>query len=177
MPDAALERFLDGVQGRAVQMATFALSDRDAALDVVQDAMLAWLSRYGNRPSQEWAPLFWRVLQNRIRDRWRRRQVQRRLFSWLGLGNDAGAEAVETLADLSGGADPARQLDDERFRAALHSALRELPLRQQQAFLLRHIEGLDTAATAHALGIREGSVKSHLHRAVQHLQQRLEAYR
>ncbi|MCG5499970.1 RNA polymerase sigma factor [Ectothiorhodospira lacustris] len=173
---ATLDQFLAQVQGRGVRMAALALGDREAALDVVQDAMTALISRYRDRPAEAWEPLFWRILQTRIRDVYRRRRVRQRVMAVLGLGDEPQEDPMLTLPDTFT-PEPDRSLEDGRFAVDLESALRQLPLRQQQAFLLRHWEGLDTAATAAALGVSEGSVKTHLHRALQTLRQHLEAYR
>ncbi|WP_274520331.1 RNA polymerase sigma factor [Ectothiorhodospira sp. 9100] len=172
-----LEAFLEGVQNRAVRMAALALGDQEAALDLVQDAMVALIDRYRDRPPEAWGPLFWRILQSRIRDTYRRRRVRQRVLAVLGWSDDEDREdPLNTLPD-SFTPGPDQALADGRFAQDLESALRALPLRQQQAFLLRHWEGLDTSATAAALGISEGSVKTHLYRALQSLQGHLEAYR
>ncbi|MFP4683588.1 MAG: RNA polymerase sigma factor [Ectothiorhodospira sp.] len=174
-----LDAFLEGIQGRAVRMAALALGDREAALDLVQDAMTAFITRYRGRPADAWGPLFWRILQNRIRDAYRRRRVRQRVLAVLGCGENAGDADEDPVAGLEDHHTPGpdQALMDGRFARDLEAALRALPLRQQQAFLLRHWEGLDTASTAAALGISEGSVKTHLHRALQTLQGQLEAYR
>lgn len=160
-------------------MAALALDDREAALDAVQDAMEKLIARYADRPDEEWRPLFWRILQNRIMDAHRRRSVRNRVVSLFGFGGghdpDGHGPEPEDWVDTRT-PEPDRALNDARFGAALEAALAALPLRQQQAFLLRVWEGLDTAETARALGISEGSVKTHVHRAVAALRKRLEAY-
>lgn len=178
--EMSLDRFLAGVQARAVRMAALALDDREAALDAVQDAMEKLITRYGDRAAGEWNPLFWRILQNRIMDMHRRRSVRNRVISLFGFSDgqdgEEGGQSVENMADRQT-PEPDRALNDARFGSDLEAALAALPLRQQQAFLLRVWEGLDTAETARALGISEGSVKTHVHRAVAALRRRLEAYR
>ena len=79
----ALEAFLAGVERKAFRIAQIALRDADDALDAVQDAMLQLVRRYAARPEPEWKPLFYRILENRLRDQHRRRGVRNRVFAWL----------------------------------------------------------------------------------------------
>lgn len=166
----ALDRFLAGVECRAFRMAQIATGCDDEALDLVQEAMLKLVERYGTRAEAEWGPLFHRILQSKIRDWYRRTKVRSRWRLWLSRDEDGGeaedpleaiADAVTPLAD--------HQLQTKEAAAALDAALRMLPLRQQQAFLLRAWEELDVAQTAEAMGCSEGSVKTHYFRAVRTL--------
>jgi len=167
-----LERFLAGVEQRAFRIARIALRNDDDALDAVQDAMLQLAQRYGQRPSEEWRPLFYRILQNRVRDQQRRRQVRNRVFAWFptfGGKDDADndSDPMELVGDQRAGI--VEQLATGEAMKILEGALAALPARQQEAFMLRNFEGLDVAQTAIAMGCSEGSVKTHYSRAVHSL--------
>ncbi|WP_457676482.1 RNA polymerase sigma factor [Thiolapillus sp.] len=170
-----LERFLAEVERRALVMAEIATSSREDALDLVQDSMMAFVTRYGDRTETEWRPLFHRILQNRIRDWYRRTAVRNRWKGWLGLADDE-ADPIQTVPDPRH-ATPERELQLDQSRDAITMALGKLPLRQQQAFLLRIWEGLDVRDTATAMGCSQGSVKTHLFRAMQSLRGQLQEYR
>lgn len=169
-----LDAFLRGVGRRAQVMAEISTRDREAALDIVQDSMIALSSRYASRPPAEWAPLFQTILQSRIMD-WHRTRIRRgRWMTWLKPSDDD--PDADPLADIpeQASSDPALLLERARDMETVTAALADLPLRQQQAFMLRIWEGLDTAATAAAMGCGEGSVKTHLSRAMHTLRARLE---
>lgn len=171
----ALDRFLSSVEKRAFRIARIAVRHDDDALDIVQDAMLQLARRYGQRPSGEWRPLFYRILQNRIRDCQRRRKVRSRIMSWLPgvpTADENVREPIETVPD--GTSLPAELLAADQAMKTLETALADLPGRQQEAFMLRVFEGLDVAATAIAMGCSDGSVKTHYSRAVHTLRERLE---
>lgn len=169
-----LDRFLAGVERRAFRMALIATSNEADALDVVQDAMFKLAERYAKRPAEEWGPLFHRILQNRIQDWHRRQKVRRRwlLFSW-GEGEEADGE--DPIHKLPGTpeAEPIEQVVRHEAAGALQNALSRLPLRQQQAVMLRLWEGLSVAETAQAMACSEGSVKTHFSRAVTRLREML----
>lgn len=170
----ALDRFLAGVERRAFRMAKLATGNVEDALELVQEAMLKLAQHYGRRNEQEWGPLFHRILQSRIRDWYRRSRVRNRWRVWLG-GEEDEENPLDNLADTSS-AGPAELVAGERAMGALDQALQKLPLRQQQAFLLRTWEGFDIAETAHAMGCSEGSVKTHYSRAVHTLRVLLEGH-
>jgi len=173
-PGQALERFLAGIEARAFRIAEIATGSREDALDLVQDAMMGLASRYADRDESEWAPLFHTILQSRIRDWYRRSRVRNRWRAWVGGGvEEEEADPVGGLPDLHGPG-PAERVASGRALARLEEALRALPLRQQQAFLLRAWEELDVATTARAMRCSEGSVKTHYARALRALRTRLE---
>lgn len=158
-------------------MARLATSNADEALDLVQDAMLDFVKRYTARPESEWRMLFYRILQSRITDWYRRSSVRNRFRHWFAADdNDEAEDPLENIADPAA-PDPA-DVVLRRFTAeAVEGAVRKLPLRQRQAFLFRAWEGLDVAQTASAMGCSEGSVKTHYSRAVHALRGMLEEFR
>jgi RNA polymerase sigma-70 factor (ECF subfamily) len=171
----ALNQFLAGVELKAFKIAQAALRHEDDALDAVQDAMLQLARAYSDRPAEEWKPLFYRILENRIRDMQRRRTVRGRVISWLPFrGNDEDDEEQDPIA-LAPSLDPQplRKLEISETMDALEKAVEALPRRQQQVFMLRTLEGLDVAETATAMGCSEGSVKTHYFRALQSLRAQL----
>jgi len=184
-PDAAsasavpvsVDAFLQDVERRALRMAWLATSDVDTAMDLLQDAMLAFYRHYAGRPAAQWAPLFYRTLHNRIIDHYRQQARWRRWLLPSGQGGqqaDSTGDVIENTASNAPTPELSAGLDD--FGQQLLQALQALPLRQRQVFLLREYEGLDVQATASALGIGGGSVKTHLHRAMQALRKSLEDY-
>ncbi|VAW75003.1 RNA polymerase sigma-70 factor [hydrothermal vent metagenome] len=163
---------------RGIQIIWIATGNREDALDLVQDAMLGLVKSYGDRESADWPPLFYRILQSRIRDWYRRNRVRNRFRVWLSGSrsddDDVRVDAIQNLPDSQPGVE--RQVMGEDAMSQLQDALQDLPLRQQQAFLLRCWEGMDVAATAFAMGCSEGSVKTHYSRAVHRLREQLEGH-
>jgi len=170
-----LDKFLAEVERRAFRIAQVSLRDADDALDVVQDAMLKLARNYGAKPSAEWRPLFYRILENGIRDLQRRRAVRKRIMVWMpGPKEDPDEEAQDPLDNAAaGGPDAPELLMQAEAMRQLETALRALPGRQREAFMLRNFEGLDVAGTAAAMGCSEGSVKTHYSRAVHTLRDQL----
>lgn len=171
----ALNGFLASVERRAFRMAEMATRNPDDAMDIVQDAMFKLVERYGAHPEAEWGPLFQTVLQSRITDWYRRQTVKHRLFGWLQRKPDEDDEDVlEQIADERS-LNPAEQDLLRRDTEQIAAAISRLPLRQQQAFLLRAWEEMSVEQTARVMGCSEGSVKTHYFRALQALRGYLKA--
>lgn len=170
-----LEQFLAGVERRAFRMAQLATGNTDDALDLVQDAMFKLARQYAVRAPQEWGPLFYQILQSGIRDAYRRSRVRNRWRVWFNL-DDAEDDPLLNLPDTDSPG-PEQRIVNGQAMNALEIALKRLPLRQQQVFLLRVWEGLDTAQTARAMGCTQGSVKTHYSRAVHTLRTLMEEHR
>jgi RNA polymerase sigma-70 factor (ECF subfamily) len=171
----ALNQFLASVEIKAFKIAQAGLRHEDDALDAVQDAMMQLARAYADRSVEEWKPLFYRILENRIRDMQRRRTVRGRVMAWLPFRRDEEEDESSDPIAQAPSPDPApvARLEMDEAMQALELALQALPERQRQAFLLRNLEGLDVAQTAAAMGCSEGSVKTHYFRAVQALRARL----
>ena len=168
-----LNQFLADVERRALRMAEIAVRDRDEALDLVQDAMIKLVRKYAARPRPEWKPLFYRILQNGIRDWHRRQAVRNRVMLWSSRGTaddtyDLVANAVDPATR-----EPADEVQADEAMRHLEAAVQALPARQREAFMLRTFQGLDVAGTALAMGCGEGSVKTHYSRAVHSLRKTL----
>ena len=160
------------MERRAFKQSVFSVHDDEAALDIVQDAMMRLAEKYSTRPAAELPLLFQRILQNAIRDHFRRQKVRSTwttLLSNLGMGgDDDDADPLETLEvdDLSNiPASPADRLEQSQVMAAIEAAVKALPERQREAFMLRYWEELDVSETAKVMGCSEGSVKTHCSRA------------
>ena len=167
-----LADFLAEVERRAFKQAVFSIRDEHLALDIVQEAMLKLSEKYADRPATEYPMLFQRILQNAIRDFFRRQKVRSAWVTPLGslFGSDSDEdsdplEAIEVENDSKVATRPADQLEQKQVLDIIEKSIETLPLRQRQAFMLRYWEELDVAEAAKVMGCSEGSVKTHCSRA------------
>lgn len=165
-----LAQFLAEVERRAYRQAVFAVRDEQAALDIVQDSMLKLAEKYCTHPPTEYPMLFQRILQNTIRDYYRRQKVRNfwvTATSFFSSGrDDEDDEPMEYMQATDEKDSPANQLMSGKNLALIEAAIEKLPPRQREAFLLRYWEEMDIAETAVVMGCSEGSVKTHCSRAV-----------
>lgn len=158
---------------RAFKRTVYAVRQDDAALDIVQDAMIRLSQSYADRPSGEWPMLFQRILSNATLDWFRRQKVRNAMFTNIGDleaaagGEDGDFDLLEALDVEDTGTEAAEtQVSRTQVLAEIEDEIGKLPTRQREAFLLRYWEELDVAETAAAMGCSEGSVKTHCSRAV-----------
>ena len=159
----------------------FAVHNEESALDIVQDAMMKLAEKYGDRPQEEFPMLFQRILQNTIRDYYRRSKVRSlwtTLLSALTPNDDEDRDPLETIEAESGSATPNTpdgHLQQTQVLGVIEKEIKALPARQREAFLMRYWEDMDVAETASAMGCSEGSVKTHCSRATHTLAAALKA--
>lgn len=164
--------FLASVERRAFKQAVYAVRDDDAALDIVQDAMLKLAERYADKPLAELAPLFQRILQNATHDHFRRQKVRNLWVTLMSAlqprGEDGGdADPLESLTSIDDRQteSAADQVESQQILAIIEAEINRLPTRQREAFIMRYWQDMDVAETAAAMGCSEGSVKTHCSRA------------
>jgi RNA polymerase sigma-70 factor (ECF subfamily) len=177
-----LSDFLKSVEKRAFKRALYAVRDNEAALDIVQDAMIRLAEKYGDRPAAELPLVFQRILSNATMDWFRRQKVRgaimKNFSDYESSGDESDFDILETLESQDGsmGSESAAEtLSRAQILLAIESEVGQLPARQREAFLLRYWEELDVAETAAAMGCSEGSVKTHCSRAVHALAKALKA--
>lgn len=180
--DKELSDFLKSVEKRAFKRTAFAVRDDDAALDIVQDAMIRLAEKYIDRPAAELPLLFQRILSNATMDFFRRQKVRNAVvhnFSDFEGSDSEGEFDILEMLDSQGTNMGTESASDSVSRgqilAAIDHQVGELPTRQREAFLLRYWEELDVAETASVMGCSEGSVKTHCSRAVHALAKALKA--
>lgn len=169
-----LSRFLAGVERKAFRQAAFAVRDDQAALDVVQDAMMKLAEKYADAVESELPLLFQRILQNTIRDYYRRQKVRSfwmNPLSFIAAGQEdqEDGDPMEHVQATDAHSDPLQMLSTGQNLAVIQKAIESLPARQREAFLLRYWEEMDIEETSSVMGCSEGSVKTHCSRAVRAL--------
>lgn len=166
-----INRFLASVEKRAFRMAHVATGQREDALDILQDTMCKFVEKYAGRDAASWYPLFYTILQSRIRDWYRREKVRNRFRTWFGDHSDENNASFDCPDETTAG--PVDQLQRIQRLQEAERVIRSLPIRQQQAFMLRVFESCDVRQTAEIMGCSEGSVKTHFARAMATLKEKL----
>ena len=169
-----LKYFMREVTGRALVMMESATQGHNGiAMDLVQESFISLHKSYAEKSTDEWYPLFYTILNNKLQD-WRRKESRRAfpfsLFKKSDLDSDED-EMMEIVDEST--PNPLHFLAQELAVEEIQNAISKLPVRQQQAFMLRAWEGFDTSTTAEIMQCSEGSVKTHYHRAIQGLRNSL----
>ena len=170
--ELTIEQFLKEVQSKAFRMAEIATKNQADALDIVQDTMIKLVEKYSDKPSNEWKPLFYRILQSKPMDYFRKKTIQNKIFFWRN-NQSSDEDFIDEIDNASDHITPERELDGRNDLKVVSKALKKLAPRQQQCFMLRSWEGLSVKETALAMGCSDGSVKTHYSRAKEALKKAL----
>lgn len=146
---------------RLARLCRLLLGDPQESQEVVQEVFLK-LHQAFDRPDTpgNWGAWLTRVTVNACHDR-------RRAGWWMRFRRYG--DRVEDVTLLAREASPEERAIGEETWRRVWAAFRRLPDRQREVFVLRQLEGWSTQAVADALGLRTGSVKSHLFRAIHRL--------
>ena len=149
----------------------------EEARDLTQEAFLRAFARLGTfRGRSSFYTWFYRILVNTCRDGRRRlwRWKQRFAF-WRSAPEDASTEPLnpENYPDPAEQADPAAVLTGKELHERLRKAMLLLPQKQRTTFQLKVFHGMTIHEIAEVMNSAEGTVKSHLFRATQHLREAL----
>jgi RNA polymerase sigma factor (sigma-70 family) len=163
----ALAPLMERHHQRLYRIALGYLRNADDALDVLQETFVkAFQNAHRWDGSAEVGRWLTRIAVNQAIDRYRREKRRRATYEPLGEGDH--------LAPATSEPSPERRLAGTETAARIDAALRGLPGRQRAVFVLRHYEDMSLEDIAASLGMRLGTVKSSLHRAIHGLRQRLE---
>lgn len=166
-----LNTFFVAEEQKAFKVARFSVGNDDDALDVIQDAMLKFVSKYAHKAETEWKPLFYKIIYSHLTDFHRRKNFRSGIMRFFGRSESDGGDEVENIA--SPHAAPEEDIHLSESLSGLHQALESLPLRQQQAVLMRAWHGFDTKETANIMQVSDGSVKTHYSRGLARLKELL----
>jgi RNA polymerase sigma-70 factor (ECF subfamily) len=164
LAEAEFDQLMRQHQRRVYRLLLGMVRDPEAADTLTQECFLrAWQKRAGFRGEASVTTWLLRIAVNLARDHARNRRLAfwRRVFS--SPAEDARSQA-EHLP--SPGAGPEQALLARQELQAVWSVVDALPQRQKAVFLLRFVEELSLDEIAQTLGLRVGSVKSHLFRAL-----------
>ena len=176
-----LSDFLASVERRAFKQTVFSVHKDEAALDIVQDAMIKLAQKYGDKPASEFPMLFQRILQNTITDYFRKEKIRNTrvgLLSEIARPSleDNDYDILETYVSEAGtdmAESSAEQYERVQVLEIIEEEIQKLPARQREAFLMRYWYDMDVADTAKAMSCSEGSVKTHCSRAIHALSKAL----
>lgn len=157
-------------RARLLRFVTFSVGDDDVAASIVQDCFLkAWSNRANFRGDSSVATWLTSIAVNLIRDHQRTRKVQ----FWRKAAKTA-TDVMEVASILPGNeSSPERQLLAREQAKAVVQSLEALSSNQRAVFLMRFSEEMELADIAQAMNMPVNTVKTHLHRAVRAVRQKV----
>ena len=162
----AFEVLFDRYHTSVFNFACYMLDGVDGAADVMQEAFLTVASKADQyEPRGRFRAWLMRIVRNLCLNRLRAESARRRVIAEVGL---------DFLAPAAPQGNPARQAALNEQQEALTRWIKELPVNQREALVLRVFESMKYREIGEALGVPLNTVKTWLHRARATLAERLE---
>lgn len=162
--ETAFAQLVEAHSEKTIQLAWRLVGNRAEAEEISQEAFLrlfkSLLSFRGDSRVSTW---LYRTVSRLAIDHLRRERLKRKLF-FIHNGESEQSDPVDLAADPA--ASPHDHLQARETAEQMQGLLNKLPARQKAVFVLRHMEELSLKEIAAMLNLSEGTVKSHLHRAV-----------
>jgi RNA polymerase sigma-70 factor (ECF subfamily) len=170
----AFDRFVDSYSGDVFSLLYRLTENADDAAELTQETFLNAFRSIGRfRGESGLKTWLFRIAVNESRNRfrwWKRRKRERTISLDAAIG-DSEMTLSDVIADR--GSSPEDEVLSRERRAALNSALLDLPISFREAVVLVDIEGLSYEETALALDVGIGTVKSRISRGREELRRRL----
>jgi RNA polymerase sigma-70 factor, ECF subfamily len=167
--EADFDALVECYRPRIFRFALASLRDRDAAETIAQDCFIrAYKAQHSFRNDCSVQTWLMQIAVNLVRDHLRSRRLQ----FWKRT-QPIPELAINAAGCVSGERSPEMAIMLRQQLEAVWSAAERLPERQKTVFLLRFVEDMDILEIAAAAGMKEGTVKSHLFRALERVRERL----
>lgn len=170
----AFDRFVDSYSGDVFSLLYRLTENADDAAELTQETFLNAFRSIGRfRGESGLKTWLFRIAVNESRNRfrWWKRRKRERTISLDAVIGDSEMTLSDVIADR--GSSPEDEVLSRERRAALNSALLDLPISFREAVVLVDIEGLSYEETALALDVGIGTVKSRISRGREELRRRL----
>jgi len=165
-----LDEFLGDCQKQAYSIAYISIKNKSDSLDVIQNTMIAFVKYYQSKPQDQWRPLFYKVLQNKINDHFR---SNKRWFNVFVQTKEEDSEEAMMEFQNDRNESPTKNFEKDEIINNVGQAIAVLPRRQRQAVVYRLWQGFSVKETAAIMKVSQGSIKTHLSRALTNLKGQL----
>jgi RNA polymerase sigma-70 factor (ECF subfamily) len=170
---AAFDTLFTRYQKRTYRLVQRFISNREDALDLTQDVFIRAYQGLGDFKSQcQFYSWLYRITVNLCIDFLRKKARSEVLQYGYGESEELPMANIPDPRSES----PAKSVENKELRAHIRKAIRRLPPKQRQIFILRHWDGLSLKDIAAVVGRSDGTVKAHLLHAHRNLRKHLRPY-
>jgi RNA polymerase sigma-70 factor (ECF subfamily) len=170
----AFEYFVRTYQKRLFRFVYTLVRDAQEADGITQDVFVkAYRSLASFKEEASFETWMIRIAINTVRDHERRRRPVIS-FSEVSREEDEGDGGLPRAIDPTDGTSPEREVLSREIRRRINRALISLSPRQRAVFIMKHFGQKSIPEISKAIGLDEGTIKSHLFRAARKLRELLE---